>query len=202
MKQNISCIDPIVEFPKVEKMLYALAWKFSKAHRLPFEDTRSEAYAGFMKACNNFRPNKGMKFSSWCYFVTWGYLKSWIMKRAADPLCFMEINEELVGAEPDVTSDKVHRLLSLTEKQPLQQTLLTLFRESPAELWEATEDLSAEAEELFYLFLEAPTDVITSRNKAEQLQQAKQHLAQRYGEQKAEHSFRELRGRLGEAWAC
>ena len=60
-------VDPIEVFPTVEKMLYKLAWKFSKAQRLPFEDMRSEAYAGFMKACNNYQPKKGMKFSSWCY---------------------------------------------------------------------------------------------------------------------------------------
>lgn len=194
-------IDPMEAFPTVEKMLYNLAWKFSKMYGLPFEDMRSEAYAGFMKACNNYQPNKGTKFSSWCYLVTWGFLKSHIMKRAGDPHCFMEIKENMLGAAPAPASGKILALLDLTEKKPIQQALQVLFAETPRELWEATEGLSDVAEDLFYLFLESPEEVFTSRSKFEQVQQAKEHLARKHGEQKIHSGFRELRTRLCDALA-
>jgi hypothetical protein len=198
----MSHIDPIEVFPTVEKMLYKLAWKFSQSHRLPFEDMRSEAYAGFMKACNNYQPKKGMKFSSWCYLVTWGFLQSHIMKRASDRLCFMELDENLTGAAPRPVSGKLLAMLDATEKKPIQQGLQTLFSESPAELWEATEGLSTVAEDLFLLFLESPNDVLNSRSKGEQVHQAKEYLAQKYGEEKIHQGYRELRTRLSEALAC
>lgn len=195
-------IDPIVEFPKVEKMLYDLAWKFSRTHGLRFEDARSEAYAGFMKACNNYRPGKGMKFSSWCYFVTWGVLKSHTMRRAGDPLCSaercLELEEEIVGAGEPTVPRRVLELLDATERQPISNTIQVLFREAPRELWEATEDLSEVAEELFFLFAETPAELNLSRNKGEQVAQIKKHLAAKHGPQKIEKGFRELRNRLGE----
>lgn len=197
----MSHVDPTEVFPTVEKMLYNLAWKFSRSYNLPFEDMRSEAYAGFMKACNNYRPKKGMKFSSWCYLVVWGFLKSHIMKRASDPLTFMEIDDSLVGPAPAPASKEMLDLIDRTEKKPIHQGLQTLFAETPAELWEATEGLSHVAEELFYLFLESPAEILNSRNKFEQVQQAKEHLARKHGEEKIHQGYRELRGRLCDALA-
>lgn len=195
-------VNPTEMFPTVEKMLYNLAWKFSRSYRLPFEDMRSEAYAGFMKACNNYKPKKGMKFSSWCYLVTWGYLKSHIMKRAADPLQFVEeIEDSMTEPAPGSVSIKTLMLIDATEKKPIRHGLLSLLGEMPGELWEATEDLSDVAEELFCLFLESPPEIITARQKWEQIEQAKEHLARKYGEEKIQQGFRELRSRLLEALA-
>ena len=194
-------VDPIEVFPTVEKMLYKLAWKFSKAQRLPFEDMRSEAYAGFMKACNNYQPKKGMKFSSWCYLVTWGFLQSHIMKRAGDPLRFVEIEETMLGMAPDASNDQLMMLIDATEKKAISRGLQTLFAETPGELWEATEGLSPAAEDLFYLFWEAPEEIMSARTKYEQVQQAKEHLARKHGEKKIQQGFRELRLRLSDALA-
>jgi len=195
-------IDPIAVFPTVEKMLYNLAWKFSRTYGLPFDDMRSEAYAGFMKACNNYRPKKGMKFSSWCHLVVWGFLKSHIMKRASDPHCFMEIEENLLGPAPGPVSGRIQSLLDQTEKKPIRHGLQALFAEAPGELWDATEGLSDVAEDLFYLFLESPDDVLSSRHKFEQVQQAKEHLARKHGDKKIQQGFRELRTRLCDAMAA
>ena len=192
-------VDPIEVFPTVEKMLYSLAWKFSRTHRLPFEDMKSEAYAGFMKACNNYQRKKGMKFSSWCYLVTWGFLKSHIMKRAADPHRFCEIEENLLGPAPTPANARLLAMIDSTEKKPISQGIQNLFANTPAELWEATEGLSPAAEELFCLFWESPADVMTARNKFEQVQQAKEHLARKHGEKKVKQGFKELRSRLADA---
>jgi Sigma-70 region 2 len=194
-------VDPIAVFPSIERMLYNLAWKFSRTYRLPFEDMRSEAYAGFMKACNNYQPKKGMKFSSWCYLVTWGYLKSHIMKRAGDPHRFMEIGDNITGPAPTPANTKLLRLIDSTEKKPINQGIQSLFAEAPAELWEATEGLSSVAEELFCLFWEAPAEILNARTKAEQIEQAKEHLARKHGEKKIRQGYKELRNRLADALA-
>ena len=154
-----------------------------------------------MKACNNYRPRKGMKFSSWCYLVTWGYLKSHIMRRAKDPLCFVEIDENLLGAAPKEISTKSLEILERIPAHSLPQSFAALLRECPGELWEATEGLSHEADDLLQLFWECPREIISASRKKEQVEQARKHLEGKYGSQKAEAAFQELRIRLREALA-
>lgn len=203
-------IDPSAEFPKVEKMLLSLAWKFSNAYGVSFDDARSEAYAGFMKACGNFKPNQGMKFSSWCYLVTWGFLKSWIIRRAKDPLIFVEsLHETDLGhAEPEYSGCRTIRgmkALELVEQvsrhQNVPSTFWTLLTESPQELWEATEGLSTEAEELLCLLWEAPGEIATVRGRSQQVARAREHFYEKVGPERGEQAFRELQQRLQAAWA-
>ena len=194
-------IDPIKEFPGVEKMIYSLAWKYSKAYKMPFEDARSEASAGYMKACNNYRPGKGMKFSSWVYFVTWGYMKNHIMDRAKDPLCFMEIDDDLLGEVPDEKSLRVMRLLDLVPPNgALSDTFGTLLMECPGELLEAADSLSTEAQELLHLFWECPAEIINARARPDQVEQARKAHQRKHGKEATERAFQEIRVALREAF--
>lgn len=123
-------IDPEVEFPKVEKMLYALAWKYAKTYPVTFEEARSEVFFAFMRACGDFKPERGMKFSSWCYTWAWQHLKTWVTKRTVDPLEFVEIKEELLGEAPPERSD----LLDLaSELSGDAQEIVNLLIEIPEE---------------------------------------------------------------------
>jgi hypothetical protein len=95
-------IDANAAFPKVEKMLYNLAWKFTQQYpKLTFEDARSQAYWGFMEAVRLWNKRgyseERAKFSTWCYQCTWFNLKNMITERSKDVLEFVDLNEELVG---------------------------------------------------------------------------------------------------------
>jgi hypothetical protein len=122
-------IDPAVALPQVEKMLLSLAWKITQAYPVPFEEARAEAYFHFMSACRMYKPQKG-KFSTWCYFVVWMQLKTFITNRAKDPHVFVEIDDDLCGAAPE---DGVGSLLR---------------------------DLPADARELFTMLCDAPREVL------------------------------------------
>jgi len=97
-------IDPDVALPQVEKMIFSLAWKTAQTYPVPFEEAKSEAYYAFVRACHDYRPNKGTKFSSWCYFWVWTRLKDMVMARSKDPHVFVEIDDDLCGGEaPEIS---------------------------------------------------------------------------------------------------
>lgn len=124
-------IDPTEEFPKVENMLYQLAWKTAQAYPVPFEEARSEAYYAFMRACADFKPDRGSKFSSWCYFWVWTHLKTFVTKRTVDPLVFIEVKESLLGEAPPERSEALEMLEDLSEDA---KEIITLLIETPREL--------------------------------------------------------------------
>ncbi len=203
MKTNkLNKINPKHEFPKVEKMLYKLAWDFSRSYGMPFEEARSEAYAGFMKACNNFQEGKGSRFSSWCYMVTWGYLKSFIMHRASDRLVFMEPNEKTAGSYSGSGAVNVSTLQlveSLNANASLSQTLRSLLLDCPDQFLDVSESLSLEASELLALFMETPPS--NARRRSEQVRLAKERHAEIHGEDATRSAFAELSERLLSVWA-
>lgn len=125
-------IDPTVEFPKVEKMLYQLAWKTSEAYSIPFEECKAEAYYGFMKACGLYRPDKGNKFSSWVYFITWAVLKDMVIGRSKDPLTFVELEDDCLGAAAPERAACLEVLDSLSAEA---RELVEMLLESPKEVW-------------------------------------------------------------------
>lgn len=126
-------IDPEVELPKVEKMLYSLAWKTSNAYPVSFEEAKAEAYFAFMKACEQFDPKRGAKFSSWCYFWTWTHLKTFVTKRTVDPLCFVELDDDLTGEAPPERSEFMESLADLSEDA---KEIISLLLETPGEILE------------------------------------------------------------------
>ena len=40
MKPNKTKIDPVAEFPKIENLLYSLAWKFARKYPYPNEEEK------------------------------------------------------------------------------------------------------------------------------------------------------------------
>lgn len=201
-KNKLNNINPKREFPKVEKMLYKLAWDFSKRYGMPFEEARSEAYAGYMKACNNFQEGKGSQFSSWCYMVTWGYLKSFIMHRASDRLVFMEPNEKTSGSYTGSGALNLKTLTlveALSPNASLSQTLHSLLFECPDQFLDASESLSLEASDLLAFFMEpTPTNY---RRRRDQVLLAKERHAEIHGEDATRSAFAELSERLLAVWA-
>lgn len=89
-------VDPTEMFPKVENLIYKQAWNFTNRYPISFEDAKSEAYYGFVKACYLYKPDGKRTFSSWCYFIIWCKLTDLVQRRAGDLLDFVE---EPLGAD-------------------------------------------------------------------------------------------------------
>lgn len=91
-------IDPVKEFPKVERMLYSAAHA-ARNRRFPLEEAIAEAFWAFMEACRTYQFDKGMKFSSYLFYRVNYHLKTHIIKRVQDSqrLVMMEINDDLLG---------------------------------------------------------------------------------------------------------
>jgi hypothetical protein len=126
-------IDPDIALPQVEKMLYKLAWKTAQSYPVPFEEAKSEAYYAFVRACQDFRPDKGTKFSSWCYFWVWTHLKTFVMRRSGDPLTFVEIDDDLCGEAPLEVSAEISLVKDLPNDA---RELFSLLCEAPRECME------------------------------------------------------------------
>lgn len=152
MTPKMNNINPEEEFPKVEKMLYRLAWNTANAYPVTFDEAKSEAYFAFMRACQDYNPNKGSKFSSWCYFWVWTHLKTFVTKRTVDPLEFIEIKEELLGEAPPERSD----------------------------LLELAGELSNDAQEMIAMLIEIPDELHGVSMTAKQLmKRVKEHLVKK-----------------------
>jgi len=121
-------IDPATEHPKVQNMLFKLVWKFSQEYPISFEDALSEANFAFVKACYDYDPSRGSKFSSWCYFSVWTHLKTVVMKRTTDPLVCVEINDDLLGAAPPEVAPSLEVIELLS---PNARRLVELILEPP-----------------------------------------------------------------------
>jgi uncharacterized protein YihD (DUF1040 family) len=94
-------IDPVREFPKVERMLYAAAHA-AKNKRFPIEEAITEAFWAYMECCRSYQFDKGMKFSSYVFFRVNYHLKTHITKKVKDAqkIVLMEINDDLLGESP------------------------------------------------------------------------------------------------------
>jgi hypothetical protein len=170
-------IDPATMLPEVEKMLHQRAWRTAQTTMVPYEEALSECHNSFMNACRLYKPDKGQKFSSYCYFVVAMEMKSLITRRTNDPLPKSEeIQEELVG-------------------------------EAPAERWhglELLEDLSGDAKEILRLLLETPGELLGGKpsEPGQLYQKVKWHLRDKGGTlEEFLHADTEIRSRLQEAWA-
>lgn len=125
-------IDPEVELKNNHTMIHGLCWKFAQTYPIDYDTCLSEAYFAFVKACADFNPDKGMKFSSWCYYWVWCKLKDLVMKRSKAPK-WEEIDEETVGEAPPVSSPCLEVVEDLSEDA---QEIISLILETPAELSE------------------------------------------------------------------
>lgn len=126
-------VDPNEMLPEVEKMLYKQAWKLSENYGIPFEEARSEAQLAFMRACYDFKPERGAKFSTWCYYWVWCQLKDFITRRTNDPLIPTEINEEMLGEAPPEHSPSLELVAELSsDAQEVVSLLLETRQEAEA----------------------------------------------------------------------
>lgn len=133
-------VNPKREFPRVNKMLYQLAWRVAST-RFPFEEAKTEAYYGFMQACYTYDPERGTKFSSWCYYKVKAHLKTFMMEKARDPLSVaLELKESNGGA-------------------------VSTARREFREIIEDLSDLSRDAREIIDLLLDVPFDVVLTKPK-------------------------------------
>lgn len=175
MKQITYAVNPEEAFPQVEKLIYDLCWKTVAACPVTFEDARSVAYNAFMRACQDYKPDRKMKFSSWVYYWVWCDLKTWITKLARNPVTFVEIEEELCGFAPPARSD---------------------YRDLIA-------DLSDDAKEIVSLLVDTPKEFNGQAMTPGQLmKKVKEHLvAQGRNRKVIEQACQDLQHRFQEAWA-
>lgn len=171
-------VNPEEMFPLVENMIYRLSWNTSQTYPITFEEARSEAYTAFLCCCQDFKPEKGMKFSSACYYWVWTILKDLVMKRSADPHSFIQEEKDLVAIAGG--------------KETLRADSLDLV-----------EDLSGDAQEMIKLLVETPGELLEGVGTPKQLlSKVKNHLIKQGRERsRIEKAHIEIRTRLQESWA-
>lgn len=174
-------VDPTANLAAVENILNALAHKYKDQYPITFEEAKTEAYYAYVRACYDFKPDAGMKFSSWVYTWVWQHLKTLIMKRSADPLAFIEINDETTPCEAGVGSMSLQMILDDTAA-----------------------DLSSDAVTILKLIVETPGDVIgeMSVTPKQLLSRVKAMLADAWGDRRrVDDAHKEICLRFAEAWA-
>jgi DNA-directed RNA polymerase specialized sigma24 family protein len=134
-------------FPKVEKMLYDLAWRGSRMTGVDFEDAKSEAFSKFMEVCETYDPKKGSKFSSWLHYKVWRHMQDLGRGRGRNRLVFVDkIKDEMVSEHQHAFRATIMDQMSnlSPEAQELIQTLIeSPETEDPKEmLREACRDLA------------------------------------------------------------
>lgn len=180
-------IDPAVEFPKVEKMLYALAWKFADKYPYPnreemFDACKSEAYWAFMRACKRYSSKPiSSKFSTVVYFMTSMRLRTLTAARSTDPLIFVEIDDDLCGEAAPMHNETKERIEDLIQ------------------------DLSSDAKEIVLLLVEMPSDLLVGlpRTTEQLMKRVRNYMVSKRGRSReaVEAAHEELRGRFSQAWA-
>lgn len=195
--------NPSDVFPQVEKLVYGLAWNFSRRYNIPFEDTRSEASVAFMKACRNYKEGKGMKFSSWCHLVVWGGLKSYVMRRAEDRLVFVEINDDLLGEDERATAHS--RALELREAinyyDGIGEIVLSLLQESPHEILSCYKQLGEDGVRLMDMLALSPRRLPPGKGRGDQVEEILEALKEETSEERALSAWKEVRAALSCALA-
>ncbi len=126
-----------------ERLLSGLAWKTAQRYGLEFNEVLSEAHWSFMKACDQFEPKRGTKFTTFLTMRTSWDLTRWITNRAKIPVS-VQINEEIVEFAPEVYSESL----------------------------EASDLLSPNAKRLVHLILNPPKAVALRAPTAKQLLRA------------------------------
>lgn len=177
--QSKNTLDPNEEFPKVQNLVYDIAWTYTRRYGLDFEEAKAEACLGFAKAITRYDPNnsKGAKLSTLVYFLANCRLRRMVMDRVEGPK-YCELNLDIE-----------HEL----EAPPERCAAL-----------EAIEDLSDDAKTIVQLLLEAPQELLEDQPTPRQLfERVKDYLTWTQGRphRKVKQACRELRTRLQEVWA-
>ena len=196
--KNQNTIDPETEFPKVEKLLYRLAWKFvAQCPRLEFEDAKSIAFLAFAKACESFDPDRGMKFSSYVHQVVWFRLKSHVMERAADPV--MLASDAAIGTFNDDDGERENVLDMLLNAAGKSES------PAPVSVHDLVCDLPHDCRELVRMLCDVPEELLGIQMTPGQFfKRVKTHLVSRreWTHDRVESACATLKHHLNsEAWA-
>lgn len=171
-------------FQEVEKLLYDLAWKYTRRYMIPFDDTKREVYWGFVKCYEQYDPARRASFSTACYFIAEMKLRTLVIHRTNEKPCD-ELNEETASFAPSERS----------------------------ECMEMIEDLSTDAQELVRLLVETPKEIIGWAHEwnpqvrpvspMQLLKRVKKYLVEK-GRQKEtlEAAEMEIRQRFQQVWAA
>ncbi len=84
--------------PEVLGILREQAHKFhNKYPWITFDEFMSDAYIGFMQACDKWDPEAGTKFSTWCRTKVWTCISTELHKRFSSRLTYVdEIQDEML----------------------------------------------------------------------------------------------------------
>jgi DNA-directed RNA polymerase specialized sigma24 family protein len=131
-------MNPTTTLPKVLAMLRSRAWSYHKKTGVPFDELFSEAYVGFLQACEKFERKhiSKSKFSSWCYTKVTYHLIHYLREKFSDKLVLIEDLYKAGDAPPEASCPPA------------------AFRNS---LHEQTKDLSPEARRMIQILINTPT---------------------------------------------
>lgn len=131
-KRNTFSLDPEAMFPKVEKMIWKLAWRAHQTHGIPLEDTYSESAWGFLQACRMYRPDAGTSPETFTYRIISYKLLALRLKEGEREKARVQMTEEQLELVPLPQHEwSVDLLSGLSEDA---QEIVQLLIESPAEL--------------------------------------------------------------------
>ena len=179
----------VYKIPSLRPMLSKIAWEYTRLYPVQFDEAKSQAYWCFLKACRSFRPGKGSKFSTWCYFVVSLNMKTWISQEAkrSSWLKITEFVPEQPVEDPPRTLSQIHR----DPPRHVGQIIWRMIHETPNEMWDLMNELSRDGQELVLLLLEIPQDFRGTASV--HLNRAKVKLARRQRSQdRVEKAVQEL----------
>lgn len=171
-------VEPESTFPEMELMLRKFAWKLTAKTGLSHEEAFSEMYCCFLTACANFKPEKGVKFSTYCHFILSMGVKEYLRSKYTTNEVALEENQSAVRFVAP------HRITVL----------------------EILEDLSKDAKEIALLILESPKELHwlgEATTVYRFMVKVREFLRERkdFTNERISLGMDELREKLNEAWA-
>lgn len=129
------------QFPyeKYEKLVHALAWKYSRAYNVDYDDLVGCGHIGYMKALKSFDESRGCKFSTHLVHKIKGEIRKTLQPRAGT--LAEDMKAELDERLPDNNSHMERRLQFIEALQGMgkeAQEVVEIILESPAELFDWT----------------------------------------------------------------
>lgn len=116
--------------PGVIGILRAVAWRYHEKTGVPFDELLSDAYLGFMQACDKWRPEFKVKFSTWCQTKATTCILTNLNKRFKDRLVLVEeIKDEMLPIPPAAFRHSI--LDQVRDLSPAAQKMVNLLINHP-----------------------------------------------------------------------
>lgn len=128
-------IKPIEEFPKVEKMIYNLAWHFARKFPFPneqdmFEECRSIAFQTYMNCWWDFDSTRA-SFVTYIHKKVYWRLQTHIMEMSKHPV---ELVEDISLLTPAVSPEVNRPMRMLHELSDDARIMMDLILETPRDV--------------------------------------------------------------------